>query len=487
MARLALAALLSSLALPGSGYAQDGAGDPDAAASESTSVAAGTATPQLGQDVDGAPNLSDTEAIAARLALGTEKSLATLTWAPFFRAGDYHAGYAETRLAGFADTSGSFGLGLGWSWNGARAKTLPPIAFRRAPAPVQADLDALLRSRVREFCLLAFPGRDPAAATDNESSFCNPDAFPEVAAAQAVGFWQRAEAAKGQPPRVAPERAEPLPVPDAATRRAIDKLGEELRAQKGTLDALRAGALGDAAGDLQLLVDARTKAGTAALRSLREKEIKGAAQKRLEQRYDGAFIPTLYGTATFFPIFVAPAIAPKDTPGAPRDGAAEPLQRVDFGASLRYFLSRNLVLQWRAGWRRERPDPTRGSAMFNSLLGGVDFGFFRGTGEADEDGFVPGWGGGVAATLYVCGSADGCLTAVTSPDPEYPEKLPLDGRFLAGAFVEARRSSTLQIRFGLQVRADFVHGTIERTAFEKNPTVFAVLPTLAVGSSYWGL
>lgn len=487
MTRVLLGMLLGAALVPGGASAQDTGADPDGDAADGSARAAGTATPQLGQDVDGAPNLSDTEALAARLSLGTEKSLATLTWAPFFRPGDYHPGYAETRIAGFADTSGSFGFGLGWSWNGARAKLLAPIAFPKAPAPVQADLDALLRSRLREFCELAFPGRDPAATTDDASSFCNPDVVVATASDRAIGFWQRTEAAKGPPARPAPERAEPLPVPDLATRRAIDRLGEELRALKATLDAVRAGALGDAAGDLQLLVDARAKAGTSALRSVREKEIRAAAQKRLDERYDGALIPTVYGTATLFPIFLAPAIGPKDAPGAVRNGAAEPLQRVDAGASLRYFLSRNLVLQWRAGWRRERPDPARGSAMFNTGLIGMDLGYFHGTGDPDDDGFVPGWGTGVSATGFACGSADGCLTAVTSPDPEYPEKLPLDGRVLAGAFIEARRSSKLQIRFGLQLRADFVHGTIERTALEKNPTVFAILPTLAVGSSYWGL
>jgi len=431
---------------------------------------AGSAVPSVGGDVEGEPNLLDLEFVTGRVTFKSpSKVLTTLTMAPLLSP-NYDWRYAETRIGVYAETSGAFGMGVAWGYNGARNRlahsTVPTLAEIESPeeaakrqkklADVSDDLDVAVKSAcaivaecaaapVSDNCSRLTRG---AAGRPSALRICRSDAGRTVRARQLVSALDLQASA----------------TPDQ-TYRAIGELRSRIR---DLIDEFASGALTSA-----------QKADDALL--------KKQQQKRLAEAYKGSWGVNVLGVVGFFPPVNAPPIVTA-TSTTPVNVYDQVLRNVDASLAVRYYFTRYILAQLRGGNRFDRADASSSTSLDGRGYGAIDVGLFAPLVSApDDSGFERGIGFGFTTIVYGCEVSAGCSTDPGLGDP-YPKTVPLEWRAQMTMFVEIRLLKELQFRVGADYIVDQVHGPIKGVAAAYDaPRLAHLVPSISAGSSFWGL
>ncbi|WP_437678461.1 hypothetical protein [Sorangium sp. So ce131] len=428
---------------------------------------AGAATPSVGSDIRGIPNLFDSEFAAARLTFAQpNKTTATLSVAPLLTPGLYGPWWSETRLGLLVEDSGSFAVGASWGYNLARARLAAdklPEATPEEKAPresVEQQVDASIRPLVSALCARL----DECSKAAPRSALCvataETDAACKAMSAGALGAKPKELYDNSK----LPDAPAGLSGPDLALYSEIAQLREQIH---------------------KLIDERKSRVEAEALKAARSAVAK-FQRERLERAYTYSFGFHVLGAVGFFPRVSAPPIA-ETSGGEPEDAHAQAIRNLDVALAARLNLSRSVLLQARGGYRKVRADAFESTELAGQGYGALDAAFFVPFDSAPDDkGFQAGLGFGLSLTYYDCAAAGGCSTELGISG--YPAKLPLDWRTQATGFIELRMIKELQFRLGVEGFIEQVNGTIEGTAPDvRSPTLRGIRPTLSVGSAFWGI
>jgi len=263
--------------------------------------------------------------------------------------------------------------------------------------------------------------------------------------------------------------------------------------------ALQLAGIAPAAGDIIhfALVEVRTRLrelsneheslSVALTQKADDKLIKKEQLQRLTQAYRRGIGVNLIGVLGFFPIVSAPAITPSGS-SLSQDAYHQSLRNIDATLAFRYYWNRFALVQARGGNRWDRADAFATTTLSGRGYAAVDVGLFFPLDDLpDDSGFQRGVGLGTTVVHYRCEASGGCLTDPGLGDP-YPKTLPMDWRVQSTVFVEVRLLKELQFRIGTDYFIDKVHGTITGVdASVNSPVLRHLTPSLAVGSSFWGI
>jgi hypothetical protein len=467
-----------------------------------TLVQSGSATPTpiVDGDIENVPNLTDLELAVARLTVSSERTQANISLAPFLIPGHYKVVLSELRLGVSADSLGAFGVGMSLGYNQPRHRlteyALDP-AFcepkqRTTAGPDVQSLDAEIENMLGDLCALA-----AAACAGAEDAACR-GAVRECAQAapadtpavfRLLKLIRRLEALKdpGAPP--SPPRA-----PDAGAKEdpayfaALTEYMNKSATYQGRRAAFTAVRL-----SLPIARALRERREAVGEQSdlAREQGLVSARQLcRLKAAYRMSQLVNVSASVSFFPLYFGPRITRVD--GAETELANEHyLRRFDAALAYRLYVSRLAAVQIRGGVRTERGDTSEDSPLLTRGLVGADLGFFAPLSEGpDENGFQRGVGFGLSGTAWFCGASGGCETSIGLSSPYAPGSgvLPLSRRIQVAGFVEWRQAAALQIRAGVEARMDSVVGALpEGSGAGSSPMLTRVIPTLGIGSSFWGI
>jgi hypothetical protein len=216
--------------------------------------------------------------------------------------------------------------------------------------------------------------------------------------------------------------------------------------------------------------------------------IKGAARARMKRAYGNAFAVRVFGGADVFPYVSGPKVAVEDDamPGAPATEPAKPpvphvLSSWNAGASVGFFTSRDFRVWLTGSFARARKEPSV-EALSSRLGVGVDVAGNIGIGEIDADGFQPGFVVGGFATLQRCLESVGCDEVVAG----YADPLKTSRITTAGAFIDVRSSTKVQLRLGLPVTV-FRLASAPDPASDTSRTAWGFAPTVSLTVASWVL
>lgn len=495
----------------------DGAPEPTTTRPEDPPLLQGgssTPTPVVDGDIENVPNLTDIELAVARITISAQRAQANLSVAPLLIPGRYRSVASELRLGVSADSAGAFGLGAAIGYNQPRVRlseyAADPAfceptsgASARDPAasrPEVKALDAEIESTLDDLCGLvaaACDGRiEGDAPCKNAVRDCaapsagSPSTKRAPAVLRLTKLLGRVELLKdaGTPP--APPKRPDRTIKDSddyvALLAAYIQEATAFQGRRAALAALRAAL--PAARDLRAR---REKAGEASVFLREEGLVEQRQLCRLDAAYLRASIVTLGASVSFFPLYLGPAVEQSPAGGEARVANAHYLRRVDATAAYRFYPTRRVSAQLRGGFRAERASASEASALLWRALAGADLGFFAPIDDApDPTGFQRGLGVGFSGTAWFCGAEGGCVTDVGLASPYSGETgfLPLSRRIQVVGFIEWRQAAALQIRAGIEARLDSVVGALSTSdKATTSPLLTRVIPTLALGSSFWGL
>lgn len=442
--------------------------------SPSEMTEAGEATPSVGGNVRGEPNLFDLEFVTARLTLRSpDKTLTTVTVAPWLRP-DYNRFLSETRVGIFAESSGAFGIGVGWGYNQARdrlASTSLSTSANQSPNEPQAKLRGPLAAAVHLVCSTAMlqncplgDGSDACKAAFAVRETCKPQAgLPH-------------ERTLGVVADLLVSNLKPLG----------DNSAPEYYAATTPLSAPLV-AFAQSRAQLLAAITAYSSGSNDGAKKADSKDLTSARAARLERAYCHSLGVNLMFSAGWFPFVDAPSIAPK-MGDPPKEAYAERLRNVDVGAALRFHLSRQALVQARGGKRWDRTSAAIDTDITSEYYLGLDIAAIKLFSDGpDASGFQPGVGGGLSLLVYRCSAEGGCSTELELGDP-YPKTAALDHRTQITGFIEWRVRKEFQVRLSADVFVDKVKGLIPGTdATDASPRLVHVTPSVSVGSSFWGL
>lgn len=436
------------------------------------------AVPSIGGDVRGQPNLFDFEYVTARLTIRSpDKTLTGVTFAPFLTS-DYNPWISEIRFGTFVESSGAFGLGTAWGYSQARrdlsTEPLPTLGSLQ-----KCDLQKIQQEQAKRRGVLAAAVHVACAQLRDYVPHCSLGVPGEC---EIISDADAACKGKTGPVNLAPLANQLISKLAILTPPVASDIYAPVDLDSRLADLIQTSRL------LRVARDEYEMRSDEVIKALDDKLIKDKRAERLERAYRHSVGFNLLGAVGWFPIVEAPDIAPMMSTDPPRNVFENHVRNVDVSAAARVYGSRNQLVQLRGGYRWERVDPVVGTELTSEYYVGLDLAAMKLLSQGpDESGFQPGIGGGVTLLLYRCVEERGCKTELELGD-QYPKAAALEHRTQLTAFVEWRLRKEFQVRLSVDVFVDKGKDQIPGTnPSETSPRLTHMVPSLSVGSSFWGL